>query len=133
MRVVDEFQLGKEKDAFDLLVLHSENVEYAYNFNTKECKKYPLRREWRDFRIPSDAKNIGEFYLGSSGIPNAGLLTTMFEKEYTDSKGKNIYYIGEWTYAACLPIKIELYEKKDRHTKGLNSHDRFYDIIPGKF
>ena len=56
----------------------------------------------------------------------------MWEKEFQDSKGKNITYLGEFTYAACLPLKIELYEAKSRHNKGLAAHDTFYDILPGK-
>ncbi len=131
VRTVSEFQEGKEEDAFDVLRLHAQKVEYIYDFNTKKCTKQPLTREWRDFGIPNNAKSIGESYIGSSGIPNAGVLTTVWEDEFKGQDGRIMYWIGHWTYEACLPIELELYEKTTLFHKGLASHDRFFNILPG--
>jgi hypothetical protein len=131
MRTIEEFQIGREEDAFDTLRLYAQNIEYRYSFKEKTCKKLPLTREWRNFGIPSNAKSIGEFYIGSSGVPNAGVLTTMWEDEFQSRENKTMYYLGVFTYEACLPVKIEVYERPDRKSKGLAYHDVFFDIIPG--
>lgn len=132
MRRIEFFEEGQEKDAFDLLVLHKLNVEYVYNFKTKNCTKYsPLRHEWRDFGIPKDAKYIGDAYIGSSGIPRAGLLTTFWEDKFTNRDNQTIYWMGQWTYEACLPVSLEMYEKETSTRKGIRSHDKFVDIEPG--
>ena len=66
------------------------------------------------------------------GVANAGLLTTIWEKEFKGRDNKTMYYLGVWTYEACLPVKIEVYEQPDRDTKGIAYHDEFFDITPGK-
>jgi len=131
LRTIEEFQLGREEDAFDTLRLYAQNVEYRYSFKEKRCTKSPLTREWRNFGIPQNAKSLGEVYIGSSGVANAGVLTTMWEDEFQSRENKTMYYIGVFTYEACLPIRIEVYEKPDKNTKGLAYHDTFFDIVPG--
>ena len=59
-RVIEEYQLGREDDFFDVLYLHNQNVEYRYNFKTKICTKQQVTKEWRNFGIPSNAKSLGE-------------------------------------------------------------------------
>ena len=59
-RVIEEYQLGREDNFFDVLYLHNQNVEYRYNLKTKVCTKQQVTREWRNFGIPSNAKSLGE-------------------------------------------------------------------------
>ncbi len=128
-RVIEEFQLGKQDDVFDVLYLHKQNVEYRFNLRTKECNKTTVTREWRNFGIPSNAKYLGESYIGSSAVPGAGILATLWSDEFVDQKGEKIEYFGEWTYEGCLPISTTYYSKEVKG--GLNAHDRFFDITPG--
>ena len=132
-RRIEFYEEGQEKDAYDVLSLHLQNVEYVYNFYTKNCTKYsPIRHEWRDFGIPLDAKYVGDSYIGSSGIPRAGLLATFWEDEFKTHDNQTIYWMGQWTYEACLPISLDYYIKDSGSRKGIKSHDHFYNIIPGK-
>merc|ERR1712127_492852 len=130
-RFVEEFEEGQDKEAFDVLELHSIKTVYEFNFKTKECKKYEITHDFRDFGIPRNAKSVGESYIGSSGIPGAGLLTTLWEDDFKDSKGEEFYYFGQWTYDACLPIQLQVFCKPSKDQKALDSHDRFYDVVPG--
>jgi len=131
VRTVSELHEGQEESAYDIVRLFAQRVEYVYDFKTQKCVKQPLSREWRDFGIPDNAKSVGESYIGSSGVANAGLLTTIWEDEFKDSRGRTMYWIGHWTYEACLPVELELYERGTLFHKGLSSHDRFYNILPG--
>lgn len=128
-RFIEEFEEGQDKEAFDIMQLHKEKLGYMYNFKTKECKKFTLDHEFRDFGIPGNAESIGESYIGSSGIPHAGLLTTLWEDKFSIN-GTEMYYMGQWTYEACLPVSISLYEKPTKTNKAIASHDHFYDIVP---
>ena len=130
-RTIEEFQLGKNESKFDILRLHNEGVEYAFDLLTKNCTKYGIRREWRDFGIPSDAKSVGEGCIGSCRVERAGLLVTQWEDEFKNREGEAMYWFGEWTYEACLPVKLELYKKESKDEKSIHSHDMFADITPG--
>ena len=63
-------------------------------------------------------------------MPGAGILATLWSDEFTDTKGNKIEYMGIWTYNACLPISTSYYSRTI--SGGLNSHDSFFDITPGK-
>lgn len=86
-RVIDEFTLGSEDDFYDTLYLHNQNVEYRYNFKTKQCQRQALTREWRDFGIPANATSLGESFIGSSAVPGANLLVTLWQDSFKDQNG----------------------------------------------
>ena len=109
--------------------MHNQNVEYAYNLKTKVCNKTTVTRDWKNFGIPENAKSLGESYIGSSAIPGAGILTTMWTDEFVDKSGDKIEYTGIFTYEKCLPISTSYYSKT--FLGGLSSHDSFYDITLG--
>ena len=102
-RTIEEFQLGSDKEAFDILYLHNQQVQYKYNFNTKECTKETITRPWRKFGIPQNATSVGESYIGSSAVQDANLLVTSWETTFVDDKGVQWEYHGTWTWECKLP------------------------------
>jgi len=126
-RIIEEFQLGKDDNFFDILYLHNQNIQYTFDLKTKQCTKTTVQRPWRDFGIPKNATFLGEGYIGSSAIPNAGILTDLWTDEFTDQKGNKVEYVGVWTYEGCLPVNIAYYSEAEK----LNTHSFFFDISPG--
>lgn len=126
-RVIEEFQLGKEDDFYDVLYLYNQKVEYRYNLKTKECQKLPITREWRDYGIPANSTSLGESYIGSSAVPGANLLVTIWTHEFVDSKGQKVEYLGTWTYEACIPVHAQYFSREAQ----INTHSSFYDVTPG--
>jgi hypothetical protein len=64
--------------------------------------------------------------LGSDGIPYANLLVTIWGDEFVDQAGDKFYYMGVWTYEACLPVDITI--SSDKYGA---RHSQFLDIVPG--
>ncbi|CAF0898910.1 unnamed protein product [Brachionus calyciflorus] len=126
-RIVEEVKLGDQDDFYDVLYLHNQQIEYRFNFKTKECTKQAITRPWRDFGIPANATSNGESYIGSSAVPNANVLLTLWSKEFTNEKGNKIDYTGAWTYEACLPVSSHYFSKEEN----INTHTNFFDIVPG--
>ena len=53
-----------------------------------------LYRPFRDFGIPPNATFYGENYVGSSAVPGANLLTTVWGGNFTDPRGVAYQYMG---------------------------------------
>jgi len=77
-RVVDQVDAGSQEDFFDNLALFDLQVEFSYNFKARNCTRRPLTRPWRDFGIRGNATSYGESYIGSSAVPGAGFLATLW-------------------------------------------------------
>jgi hypothetical protein len=125
-RIIEQYSLGQDREAYDVLRLNNQNVEYVYSFKYKNCTTRQITRPWRDFGIPANATSYGEAYIGSSAVPNANVLATLWGANFTDPQGNQVYYSGAWTYEACLPISSTYYGE----SFGL-THVSFYDITPG--
>lgn len=126
-RIIEEYTLGTDDEFYDILYLHSQQIQYVFSFKNKTCTKTPIDRPWRNFGIPANATSLGESYLGSSAVPNANLLTTIWQDTETDSQGNKYEYMGVWTYEACLPVTITYFSDNAK----FNTHVTFVDIIPG--
>ena len=94
---------------------------------TKECTKQAITRPWMDLGIPTNATSFGESYIGSSAVPNANLLVTIWGDRFKDEKGNEIDYMGVWTYESCLPVHSTYFSKADN----INLHSSYFDITPG--
>lgn len=77
-RFIEEFQEGREDDFFDTVALFDLKVEFIYNFRARNCTRREITRPWHDFGIRSNDTSYGEAYLGSSAVPGANLLTTIW-------------------------------------------------------
>jgi hypothetical protein len=42
------------------------------------CSRFSFDQPWRDFGIQPEAKPLGEAYIGSSAVPDARLLVTIW-------------------------------------------------------
>ena len=93
-RIIEEEQLGRDHEALDNLYLYKDQIHYEFNLRTKQCRKQPLERPWRNYSIPLNATNHGEVYIGSSGIPQANVLTTLWSANFTDERKNVIEYHG---------------------------------------
>jgi len=77
-RTVEEVDIGRDDDFYDIIRLWDSNIEYAYNFRARNCTRRPITRPWRDFGIQSNATSVGEAYVGTSAVPSAGILATLW-------------------------------------------------------
>ena len=77
-RLVEEVEAGTQDDYFDNLALFDSQIEFSFNFKTRNCSRRALTRPWRDFGIQPDATSYGEAYIGSSAFPGTGVLTTIW-------------------------------------------------------
>lgn len=125
-RIIEERILGSDQEFLDRLYLHNAQVEYVYNFKTKQCTKQTITRPWRNLGVPQNATSMGESYIGSSAVPNANILTTIWGANFTDTQGNKYRYLGVWSYEGCLPIAINYFSDTNGYF-----HSQFYDITPG--
>lgn len=77
-RLIDEIEEGTTVDNYDTVSLFDLQVEYAYNFRARNCTRRPITRAWRDFGIRPTDTSYGEAYVGSSSVPGAGMLVTLW-------------------------------------------------------
>ena len=77
-RLIDEVEDGTKVDNYDSIALYDLGVEYVYNFRLRNCTRQPLTRPWRDFGVRPNATSYGEAYIGSSAVPGAGMLVTIW-------------------------------------------------------
>lgn len=126
-RIIEEYRLNTTQGAVDVIYLHKQDIMYVYDLKQKTCQRKASDRPWREFGIPKNATSLGESFIGSSSIPKANLLTTVWSDTFVDQKGNKINYRGIWTYEACIPINIVYYSD----TTNLDSHISFYDVTPG--
>lgn len=122
-RIIDEVMLGFDKEYYDVIYLHQEQKQYSFNLKTKKCRVEPLTRPWRDIGIPKDATFYRESYVGSSQVPNAGLLTTVWGGEIEGCRTK---YLLQFTETACIPVAATYFSIKSG-TTALH----FTDVVPG--
>ena len=81
----------------------------------------------RNLGIPQNATFFGEAYVGSSAVPGANVLVTLWGDKFQDEKGNEIDYFGTWTYEACIPVSIQYYSQADK----FDLHIDNFDVTPG--
>jgi hypothetical protein len=77
-RLIDEVDEGAVADYYDTVSLFDSQVEFVYNFRARNCTRRPITRAWRDFGIRANDTSYGEAYIGTSAVPGAGLLVTIW-------------------------------------------------------
>lgn len=77
-RIIEQFNVGQQERAFEIIVLYDLNIEYVYDFSTRNCTHRALSRTWRDFGIPPNARSVGEAYIGSSAVLSGNILTSLW-------------------------------------------------------
>ncbi|KAI3382270.1 hypothetical protein SNEBB_011452 [Seison nebaliae] len=122
-RFIEEVNIKKQKNYYDIIRLHNEDVEYVFNLVSKQCEKRQITKPWRDWGIPKNASSFGEAYIGSSSKGKDGVLITIWGGKTKEG----ISYFGEWTYDDCIPVHM-FAEKKATGEQDVVS---FFDVTLG--
>jgi hypothetical protein len=77
-RFVDEVDAGGQESFYDTIALFDAQVEYVYDFRARNCTRRPLNRPWRDFGVRPNSTSFGEGYVGTSAVPGAGILVSLW-------------------------------------------------------
>ena len=77
-RLIDEVDQGTQEDNYDTVSLFDLQTEFIYNFKSRNCSRRPITRAWRNFAINPNDTSYGEAYLGSSAVPGANILVTIW-------------------------------------------------------
>lgn len=77
-RILDEVDEPNERDFFDVIALFDLKVEFIYNYRARNCTRREITRPWRDFGIRPNDTSYGEAYIGSSAVPGANVLVTIW-------------------------------------------------------
>jgi hypothetical protein len=76
--VVEEVDVRRQDSFYEVLALFDAQIEYVYDFKFRNCSHRRLDRPWRDFGVPPNAVSFGEGYVGTSAIPGAGVLVSLW-------------------------------------------------------
>jgi hypothetical protein len=77
-RIIDEVDEGPTVDNYDTISLFDLKVEFIFNFRLRNCSRREITRPWRDFGIRANDTSYGEAYIGSSAVPGANILVTIW-------------------------------------------------------
>jgi len=77
-RIVEEVDVGREDDFYEIIALFQTQTEYLYNFRARNCTRRPITRPWRNFGIRANSTSFGEAYVGTSALPSSGVLVTLW-------------------------------------------------------
>ena len=77
-RLIEEVEDGTQVDNYDTVALFDLQVEFIFNFKARNCTRREITRPWRDFGIRANDTSYGEAYIGSSAVPGAGILATIW-------------------------------------------------------
>jgi hypothetical protein len=76
--VIEEVDVGPQGSFYEVLALFDTQTEYIFDLRARNCTRRPLTRPWRDFGIAGNATSRGEGYIGTSALPGAGLLVSIW-------------------------------------------------------
>jgi len=76
--IIEEVDVGRSDDTYEVVTLFDLNIEYIYDFKARTCTHRQLNRPWRNFSIPLNSQSLGEVYVGTSAVPGAGILSTIW-------------------------------------------------------
>ncbi|KAF3687423.1 Ependymin [Channa argus] len=100
MRVRNVGFIGNETFTLDQLLLFNQKVYYEIDWSKSSCKKMPLDVTFIPMQVPSDAKLVGQAFLGSSSSWGMGLLVNTWEGDLPQN-GK---YTAVFTEIGCIPV-----------------------------
>jgi hypothetical protein len=125
-RIIDEVDEGTQVDNYDTVALFDLKVEFIYNFKARNCTRREITRAWRDFGVRANDTSYGEAYIGSSAVPGANVLVTIWGGNFTTPQNDTIGFVSAWTYLGCIPVSRTSFSQR----LGV-SHLSFYDVTAG--
>ncbi|XP_040043356.2 ependymin [Gasterosteus aculeatus] len=105
MRVRNIPLVGNQTFKMDLLILFNEKVYYEIDWSKLSCKKKALDTTFIPMQVPSDAKLMGQVFMGSSSYWGAGVLTNTWYGELP----QNGQYSAVFTEIGCVPVTWSIY------------------------
>ena len=78
-----------------LYILHSQNIMYEINSDTKECNITTPPHAFMPIGVPPDAKYLGEGSIGPTGVANEHVTVAAFGAEFNGGKYR-------WAGVICL-------------------------------
>ncbi|XP_012942722.1 mammalian ependymin-related protein 1 isoform X2 [Aplysia californica] len=120
VREFEDIDIAGKKQAFDILRLYDQNVEYIVDRSTRKCNITTPTRRFHPIGVPPDAKFIGEGVIGAAGIVGESVTVATFEGTYEDAK-----FFVSVTYPDCFPVTSGF---KSANDTGFTS---FYDLQAG--
>jgi hypothetical protein len=103
-RIIDEIYFNSSKNYYDIIYLHQQHKQFRINLKTRECVVEPITRPWRDMSIPEEAHSLGESFIGSGEIVDAGLLVHNWFGKHQTKTNQTVRYMLQFTRHACLPV-----------------------------
>ncbi|XP_040001158.1 ependymin-2-like isoform X2 [Xiphias gladius] len=100
MRVKNYEFIGNRTSAVDQLMLFNKKVYYEIDWIKFSCKKRALDTTFVPMQVPSDAKLMGQVFLGSSSSWGMGVLVNNW---YGDLP-HNGMYTTVFTETGCIPM-----------------------------
>ncbi|KAJ8309365.1 hypothetical protein KUTeg_014239 [Tegillarca granosa] len=84
IRIIEEEEIGSQREFYDTLYLHNIGKEYKINLKTRKCNVTALTRPFRPFGVPREAKFDGEATIGAAGVPGESLTVVNFNGTFSD-------------------------------------------------
>ena len=77
-RVLQHVKVDETETYYNIITWYKRKISYFIDVKTGHCSLVRNEEIWRDYGIQSDAQSLGEKYLGSSAVPMASLLVTIW-------------------------------------------------------
>ncbi|CAF1351291.1 unnamed protein product [Adineta steineri] len=109
-RILQHVKVGTTETYYDIITFYDAKLVFIVNMKNGECSRSTFDQPWSDFGIQSDATSLGEAYIGSSTIHDAGLFVTIWSGNQTIPLNETARYIQTWTSENCLPVSNIVFE-----------------------
>ncbi|XP_041790445.1 ependymin-like [Chelmon rostratus] len=91
---------GNQTFTLDQLMLFNKKVYYEIDWSKLSCKKKPLDTSFIPMQVPSDAKLMGQVFMGSSSSWGMGVLINT----WYGSLPQNGMYTSVFSEIGCIPM-----------------------------
>ncbi|XP_045214320.1 uncharacterized protein LOC123564650 [Mercenaria mercenaria] len=107
-RAIEEREVGRERDYYDVLHLYKENKEYRLNLKTRKCNVSTPRHPFFETRVPPGSKFLFEAEAGVAQVPGEHLTVQNWDITFDDGAK----YAIAVTSPDCVPIFAAYYSKE---------------------
>ncbi|XP_052444840.1 ependymin [Carassius gibelio] len=124
VRVLAAGKEGNQTFFVDRLLLFKEGVNYEIHYHNKTCIKKALKEPFRHIGVPHDAHFLNQMVLGSSSLPEQGLLVNNWNGTVEETKE---HYLLTFTAFGCVPLYTLDFTQKGE----LSIMTSFFDLVEG--
>ncbi|XP_034398211.1 ependymin-like [Cyclopterus lumpus] len=105
MRVRNYQLVSNQTSSTDQLMLFNQKVYYEIDWSNLSCKKKALDTTFLPMQVPSNAKLMGQVFMGSSSSWGMGVLVNTWYGELP----QNGHYSMGFTEIGCIPLTVSSY------------------------